>query len=49
MCGRESGGEARLESTLACPVCGHLKTETMPTDAFVWFYACAAGHTVLRP
>jgi len=22
-----------LESTLTCPLCGHVKTETMPTDA----------------
>ena len=25
------------DSTLTCPVCGHSKTETMPTDACQWF------------
>ncbi|MHB1093533.1 GDCCVxC domain-containing (seleno)protein [Thiobacillus sp.] len=39
----------RLESTLKCPVCGHIKTETMPTDACLWFYMCDACHTILRP
>ena len=29
-----------LESTLSCPLCGHVKTETMPTDA------C---HALLKP
>lgn len=37
------------ESTLTCPVCGHVKTETMPTDACQWFYECEACHTVLKP
>jgi hypothetical protein len=26
-----------LESTLTCPLCGHVTTETMPTDACQWF------------
>jgi hypothetical protein len=26
-----------LESTLTCPHCGYVKTETMPTDACHWF------------
>jgi hypothetical protein len=38
-----------LESTLTCPLCGHAKTETMPTDACQWVYACAACKTLLRP
>jgi hypothetical protein len=38
-----------LESTLRCPVCGHSKTEVMPTDACQWFYECGACHTVLKP
>jgi len=42
-------GRVTLEFTLTCPVCGHLKTEIMPADACVWFYACEACHTVLRP
>lgn len=36
-------------STLTCPHCGHRKTETMPTDACVWFYECEQCHTVLKP
>jgi hypothetical protein len=38
-----------LESTLTCPVCGHVKTETMPSKACQWFYECEACHTVLKP
>ena len=38
-----------LESTLTCPVCDHVKTETMPTDACQWYYECEACHTVLMP
>jgi hypothetical protein len=41
--------EIKLESTLACPACGHRKTETMPTDACQWFYECEACHTLLKP
>lgn len=38
-----------LESTLTCPVCGHARTEIMPTDACQWFYKCGQCHTVLKP
>lgn len=38
-----------LESTLTCPMCGHTRTETMPTDACQWFYECGQCHTVLKP
>lgn len=38
-----------LESTLTCPVCGYVKTETMPTDVCQWFYECGQCHTVLKP
>lgn len=38
-----------LESRLTCPVCGHSKLETMPTDACQWSYECEQCHTVLRP
>src|SRR6266480_1828065 len=38
-----------LTATLTCPHCGHEKTETMPTNACVHFYECAACRTVLRP
>jgi len=38
-----------LESTLTCPVCGHVKTEMMPSDACQWYYECEACQTVLMP
>ena len=38
-----------LQSTITCPVCGHKKTETMPTDACQFFYDCEGCHAVLRP
>jgi hypothetical protein len=36
-------------SELTCPNCGHRSTETMPTDACIYFYDCAACGAVLRP
>jgi hypothetical protein len=41
--------EATLRSTLTCPECGHQSSETMPTDACLWFYECLACHTLLKP
>lgn len=41
--------EPVLDSTLTCPVCGHIKSERMPTDACQWFYECEGCHTVLKP
>ncbi|MPZ31328.1 MAG: hypothetical protein GEV13_10085 [Rhodospirillales bacterium] len=38
-----------LESALTCPECGARKTETMPTDACLYFYECTSCRTVLRP
>ena len=38
-----------LESVLTCPLCGHAKQETMPTDACQWFYQCQGCQAVLRP
>lgn len=38
-----------LASTLTCPQCGHVKTETTPTDACQWFYECEQCHAVLKP
>jgi hypothetical protein len=38
-----------LNSTITCPACGHMKDETMPTDACVWFYECEHCATVLTP
>jgi hypothetical protein len=39
----------RLESVVACPVCGTAKTETMPTDACQFFYECTGCGELLRP
>ena len=36
-------------STLTCPRCGHRETETMPTDACQFFYACKGCGALLRP
>lgn len=38
-----------LESVLTCPECGHVKRETMPTDACQWFYDCEGCRAVLKP
>ena len=38
-----------LQSAITCPECGHVKDETMPTDACQWFYECEHCRTVLRP
>jgi hypothetical protein len=38
-----------LQSTITCPDCGHVKEETMPTDACQWFYECERCKSVLRP
>jgi hypothetical protein len=39
----------KLQSTLTCPACGVQTTETMPTDACLWFYECPACGTMIRP
>ena len=41
--------DAILESTLTCPVCAARQTETMPTNACVYFYECPACRTLLKP
>ncbi len=38
-----------LISTIRCPLCGHEREETMPTDACQWFYDCQGCGAVLRP
>ncbi|WP_281063696.1 GDCCVxC domain-containing (seleno)protein [Sphingomonas sp. LaA6.9] len=40
---------AELQSTITCPQCGGTTTETMPTDACQFFYACKHCQAVLRP
>ncbi|WP_296900652.1 GDCCVxC domain-containing (seleno)protein [Polaromonas sp.] len=31
------------------PHCGHVETETMPTDACQWFSECDQCHALLKP
>jgi hypothetical protein len=38
-----------VESVLTCPLCGHAKRETMPTDACQYFYECESCKALLRP
>ena len=38
-----------LQSTLTCPACATVKTETMPTNACQYFYECSGCQTVLKP
>jgi hypothetical protein len=38
-----------LESRLTCPHCGFTSTETMPTDACVYFHRCTGCQALLRP
>jgi hypothetical protein len=41
--------DPRLQSTLTCPHCGHLATETMPMNACVAFYDCKGCGETLKP
>ena len=41
--------DVRLESTITCPQCGHVRTEVMPTDACLFFYDCEGCKTLLKP
>lgn len=38
-----------LQSTIACPKCGHGERETMPTDACQYLYDCKGCGAVLCP
>jgi hypothetical protein len=38
-----------LESVLTCPLCGHVKSETMPVDACQYFYECENCKALLAP
>ena len=42
-------GTIELTSVVTCPRCGHAKTETMPTDACLFFYECEGCKTLLQP
>ena len=37
-----------LKSTITCPECGHVETETMPTDACQFFYDCKKCSALLK-
>jgi hypothetical protein len=38
-----------LQSTITCPQCGVRSTETMPTNACVYFYDCPSCRALLKP
>ncbi len=38
-----------LSSTITCPICRFKATETMPTDACLYFYECKSCGAILRP
>ena len=38
-----------LRSSITCPLCGHTKKETMPTDACTFFYECVGCRSRLKP
>ncbi|HEV8679792.1 MAG TPA: GDCCVxC domain-containing (seleno)protein [Stellaceae bacterium] len=38
-----------LESAIACPSCGAVKVEPMPSDACLVFYECTGCGAPLRP
>lgn len=42
-------GGVTTESALACPHCGFVRTESMPTDACVQIYVCSSCEATLRP
>ncbi len=37
------------QSTITCPLCGHRATETMPTDACIFYYECLGCGERLKP
>lgn len=40
---------SKLQSTITCPECGHQATETMPTDACQYLYACKRCGLQMKP
>lgn len=38
-----------LESTLTCPTCSAPETQTMPTDACLFFWECTQCKTLHKP
>lgn len=41
--------DTQLRTTITCPTCGHVESESMPTDACIYFYDCKKCRAVLRP
>ncbi|WP_350356726.1 GDCCVxC domain-containing (seleno)protein [Fodinibius salsisoli] len=41
--------EIELQSTITCPNCGHMSTETMPTDSCQYFWECSNCDELLKP
>jgi len=41
--------ETQTRSTLTCPHCGFQETQTMPTDACLYFHDCKGCGTMLKP
>lgn len=39
----------QLQTIITCPNCIHQKTETMPTNACMYFYECENCKTILKP
>ncbi len=39
----------QTQSTLTCPACGFQSTETMPTDACLYFYTCKKCGLTMKP
>jgi ribosomal protein L32 len=47
--GRRADAKMILQSTITCPNCGSVNTETMPTDACQFFYNCGNCGVRLKP
>ncbi len=41
--------EVILVTEISCPHCAYKKTETMPTEACLWFYQCEGCGELLKP
>lgn len=40
---------AVLQSTITCPHCGNVSTETMPSDACQFFWSCPSCQIIVKP
>jgi hypothetical protein len=38
-----------MQSTIACPKCGYLSTESMPADACQYIYTCKRCEQEMKP